>query len=75
MKVDGKTYCLSIDYCQINAHTPITAPILEKKLPEILGAVGERAKSFCVLDLANCFFAISLHPASRNHFAFTFQDQ
>ncbi|XP_030076362.1 LOW QUALITY PROTEIN: uncharacterized protein LOC115481414, partial [Microcaecilia unicolor] len=73
-KADGINWRLTVDYRKINKGTQTIAPIVASAL-DILSSITPESKWFSVIDLANCFFAIQLHPESQDRFAFTFQDK
>lgn len=50
------------------------APIVAD-MTQVIQKVQATSRYFSVIDLANCFFAIPLHPDSQDRFAFTIRDQ
>lgn len=44
-------------------------------MTQVIQKVQATSKYFSVIDLANCFFAIPLHPESQHRFAFTVKEQ
>uniref|UniRef100_K7EX76 Gypsy retrotransposon integrase-like protein 1 n=1 Tax=Pelodiscus sinensis TaxID=13735 RepID=K7EX76_PELSI len=74
LKADGVTYRMTIDFRALNAVTPATAPVVAK-YNEIVAAVAAGSKWFSVIDLANAFMAIPLHPSCWYKFAFTYRGQ
>ncbi|CAM5114118.1 unnamed protein product [Eretmochelys imbricata] len=72
LTADGKTWRLTIDLRPLNNVTPMTAPAVAK-YPEVIASIIGEAWWFTVLDLANAFFAIPLHPDFWYKSAFTFQ--
>lgn len=74
MKADGPSWRLTIDYRRINKGSIPMAPIVAD-MTQVIQKVQATSRYFSVIDLANCFFAIPLHPDSQDRFAFTIRDQ
>lgn len=72
VKAEGKTWRLTINLRPLNKVTPMTSPV-GAKYPEVIASIMGGVWGFTVLDLANAFFAIPLHPDSWYKFAFKFQ--
>nr|XP_032654523.1 uncharacterized protein LOC116835636 [Chelonoidis abingdonii] len=74
MKADGQSWRLTIDYRRINKGSIPMAPIMAD-MTQVIQRAQATSRYFSVIDLANCFFAIPLHPDSQDRFVFTIRDQ
>lgn len=71
-KPDG-SWRLTVDYRQLNKHTPSATPLVASN-PDMMSQLRGSAKVCSTLDVSNGFWSIPVHMDSQYKFAFSFRD-